>query len=253
VVLIAAAVLVGLIGGRLLPPRRRHQAGVRLRWWGLLPTGLLLALAASRLDGTLAVLTGIAGFAALVAFTSRNLHLAGMGVITIGLALNLLGIVVNWGLPVSPRALVEADVVDAEEVQGVDLEGYRTLETADDPLPILGDAIPLPFGRRVVSFGDLIVAFGAASVVANLTRRRYRQTREEARADLRHWLAPEEVAVATQGGPDLGVEPVWRDDLELFDADIDLGDKPADPTDPDITIPLHVARPRRTDRATSSR
>jgi hypothetical protein len=58
------------------------------------------------------------------------------------------------------------------------------------------------------------------------------------------WLPPEEVAVATEGGPDLGVEPVWRDDIELLDADIDLGDRPRDPTDPDITIPIrHLDRP----------
>lgn len=248
--LIGVALIVGLIAGRLVPPGPRHQAGVSARWLALLPIGLLLAMLATRFDGTLAIVTGVAGFATLAAFTFRNLHLAGMGVLTVGLALNLLAVVVNGGMPVRPEALVAADVVGADQLDQIDLAGYRQLETADDPLPILGDVIPLPIGRSVVSVGDLIIAFGAADLVGNLTRRRRRAAGEqEARADLRHWLPPEEVAIASEGGPDLGVDPVWRDDIEMFDVDIDLGNEPPDPTDPDITIPLHLLRSRRRDRA----
>ena len=67
-------------------------------------------------------------------------------------------------------------------------------------------------------------------------------------ADLRHWIPPDGVAKASVGGADHGVDPIWRDDLELFDSDIDLGNTPRDRTDPDITVPLRVMRSRRTDR-----
>jgi hypothetical protein len=208
---------------------------VTVRWWALLPVGLVLAVVATRANGAVAGVLGVAGLGGLVTFTARNLHLAGMGILTAGLGLNLLAIVVNAGMPVRPGALVTAGVVDTGEAGTVELAGYRYLERPEDPLPIIGDVIPLPLGRSVVSVGDLVIAVGVADVVAHLTRRRRRVDRFQ---DLRMWLPPEEVAVATEGGPDLGVEPVWRDDIELLDADIDLGDRPRDPTDPDITIPI---------------
>ena len=246
VLLIGIAVVAGLVIGRVMPPGPRHVAGLSVRWWGLLPAGLALALLAGRLGGAPAVLAGVAGLGTLIAFTSRNLHLAGMGVITVGLALNVLAIVVNWGMPVRPEALVSAGVATEEEVDALDLSGYRHAQRSGERLAILGDVVPLPFGRTVVSFGDLIVAVGTADVVANLTRRRRRSERGPApRADLRHWIAPEEVAVASAGGVDLGVDPIWRDDLELLDSDIDMGDTPRDRTDPDITVPLRVMRSRR--------
>jgi hypothetical protein len=248
VLLIGVALAVGLVIGRVLPPGPRHQAGVKVRWWGLLPAGLALAAIAGRAGGAVAVVLGVIGLGALVAFTSRNLHLAGMGVLTVGLGVNLLAIVVNAGMPVRAGSLVEAGVVTAAEAGEAEPGGYRHLERPDERLPILGDVIPVSLGRTVVSFGDIIIAFGAADVVAHLCRRRRRGERvESARADLRHWIPPDEVAKAAVGGVDLGVDPIWRDDLELFDSDIDLGNTPRDRTDPDITVPLRVMRSRRTD------
>jgi hypothetical protein len=253
VLLLGVALLAGFVIGRTIPPGPRHVAGLALRWWGLLPAGVVLAVLAERLDGAVAVVTVIAGLGALVGFTSRNLHMAGMGVLTVGLGLNLVAIVVNLGMPVRPDSLVAAGVVDAaEDIDDIDdsLSGYRHVERPGERLPVLGDVIPVPFGTTVVSFGDIIIAVGVADVVAHLVRRRRRTERAPiARADLRHWIPPEGVAKAALGGADPGVDPIWRDDLELFDADIDLGDTPRDRTDPDITVPLRIMRSRRTDRA----
>jgi hypothetical protein len=250
VLLIAVAVLAGFLIGRVMPPGPRHVAGWRMRWWGLLPAGLALAVLAGRLDGAPAVVLGVAGLGSLVAFTSRNLHMAGMGVLTVGLGLNLVAIVINVGMPVRASSLVRAGVVEsAGDVDDSTLSGYRHVERPGERLPVLGDIVPLRVGSTVVSFGDLVIAVGAADVVAHLVRRRRRSDRDAAaRADLRHWIPPDEVAKAALGGADPGVDPIWRDDLELFDSDIDLGDTPRDRTDPDITVPLRVMRSRRTNR-----
>ena len=241
VLLIGVAVVVGVVVGRIIPPGPRHLAGLSARWWGLLPAGLALALLSSSLDGAPAVVLGVAGLGTLVTFTAGNLHMAGMGVLTAGLGLNLIAIVVNAGMPVRPEAMVTAGIVTQAAVDAgeVDLSGYRHVERPGERLVVLGDVVPVPFGRTVVSLGDMVVAIGAADVLAHLTRRRRRSERGPVTtADLRHWIPPEEVAVAAVGGRDFGVDPIWRDDIELLDDDIDLGNKPRDPTDPDITVPL---------------
>jgi hypothetical protein len=108
-----------------------------------------------------------------VTFSVANLHLIGMGVMTIGLALNLFAIIVNGGMPVSPRALVAAKVVAADEVAQIELRGPRHLERASDATRVLGDIIPMR--GQVVSFGDLIIAVATADVIAHLVRRQRRR------------------------------------------------------------------------------
>src|SRR6266508_399899 len=96
------------------------MAGLAARWWGLLPAGLALAVLSTRLDGAVAVIVGVAGLGGLVAFSSRNLHMAGMGVLTVGLGLNLLAILVNAGMPVRPEAMVSAGLVSEAETGQID-------------------------------------------------------------------------------------------------------------------------------------
>lgn len=140
---------------------------------GLLLAGVIGQLLAARINGSAAVVLAVASLAGLVAFSIANLHLTGMGVMTIGLGVNLFAIMVNGGMPVSARALVAAKVVTADEVARVELRGARHLERPSDSIVVLGDIIPMR--RQVVSFGDLIIAVATADVIAHLARRQRRR------------------------------------------------------------------------------
>ena len=165
--------MVGLGIGLALRPRPTRFARPRLRMLGLLAAGVVGQLVAGRFEGDLAVVLAVASFAGLIAFSIANLHLTGMGVMTIGLGVNLFAIMLNGGMPVSARALVAADVVPAADVHQIELRGARHLERSSDSIKVLGDIIPM--GRQVISFGDLIIAVATADVIAHLVRRQRRR------------------------------------------------------------------------------
>ena len=171
--LTVGSVVLGLGIGLALRPRPTRFARPRVRMIGLLVAGVVGQLLAAQFTGNTAVVLAVASLAGLVAFSIANLHLTGMGVMTIGLGLNLFAIMVNGGMPVSARALVAADVVPAAEVAHVELRGARHLERPSDSIVVLGDIIPM--GRQVVSFGDLIIAVATADVIAHLVRRQRRR------------------------------------------------------------------------------
>ena len=109
-----------------------------------------------------------------LAFAFRNIRLAGMAVVSVGIIANLAPLVLNGATPVRPEALVEAGMVDAADLEQVTLPGPYELSDADTSLASLGDTIPLSFSKQVVSFGDLIILVGIANVLANLPARRRR-------------------------------------------------------------------------------
>ncbi|MEY2403993.1 MAG: hypothetical protein QOD38_1544, partial [Acidimicrobiaceae bacterium] len=106
---------------------------------GLLVGGVVGQLGAAQLNGNTAVLLAVASLASLVGFSVANLHLTGMGVMTIGLSVNLFAIMANGGMPVSARGLVAAKIVNADEVAHVELRGARHLESPFDAITVLGD------------------------------------------------------------------------------------------------------------------
>lgn len=111
----------------------------------------------------------IASTAALLAFALVNVRIGGMVLVVAGLGLNLLVMIVNWGMPVSASALVSAGIVTEKQVGDVVLSGGR--EVADGAfLGFLGDVIPLPWGQ-VISIGDVLVLVGIALVTASVLRR----------------------------------------------------------------------------------
>ena len=165
--LTAAAVLIGLGIGLALPPRTTRFARPRIRLLPLLVVGVAGQLVANRMTGHGATVLGLVAVSLLVGFALANLHLTGMGVMAIGLGLNLLVMMMNGGMPVSARALEAADVPAGE------LQGARHVEGANDELTVLGDIIPA--GGLVVSYGDLIIAVATADVIAHLVRRQRRQ------------------------------------------------------------------------------
>ena len=74
---------------------------------------------------------------------------------------------------------------------------------------MLGDVLPLPLAHEVVSFGDLIVVFGVADAVRELSRRRARREPRGRRDGLRRLGAPRRRRAPTRSGaPRRAARPV---------------------------------------------
>lgn len=166
------AVVVGFMAGRLRPPMGARGVRIQFRHLSFLGVGAAGNLVAYFLDEHAATIVLAGSLCALLAFVGSNTHVTGVVVIGLGLLLNLVALVVNNGMPVRGGALVEAGLVERAELATLELSGPRHLESRADALPVLGDVLPLPLGREVMSFGDLIVVAGAADAVRELARRR---------------------------------------------------------------------------------
>ena len=175
VVLLVIAVVIGLAIGLSRPRAGAHAVRPHLEQVPLLAVGAALNAMAALLDGTAANLALAASLAILIAVAMANRHITGAAVVGLGLLLNLVAVSVNGGVPVRASAMVEAGMIEPGDVATVELTGPRHLETPADAAAGLGDIIPVPFVGEVVSFGDLIVIFGAADAVRELSRRRARR------------------------------------------------------------------------------
>ena len=169
---LAFAVLLGLILGLAKAPAGVHTYRPRVEQIGLLALGAGLNAMSVLLDGTAALVALVLSLSVLIAVAVANRHITGVAVVGVGLLVNLVSVAVNGGMPVSSAALEAAGAIEAGEV--AILEEPRHLETADDPVPALGDIVPVPQTGEVLSFGDLIVIVGAADAVRELSRRRLR-------------------------------------------------------------------------------
>lgn len=178
---IAVAILVGVLVGMLRGGRFANLGEAAFRVWPLLVLGVAVQGAAA-FTGEGAVPVILVSYALLLAFCALNLTHAGMGVVFVGIALNFLVIAVNGGMPVRQDAIVAAGIASQEEVADLDFGEKRHLEDDDDRLTFLGDIVPVPVAREVLSFGDLAMSVGVAAVLANLLRTRQRQSWEGAAA-----------------------------------------------------------------------
>lgn len=150
------------------PGERRRSPAVRpLRGWPLLGAGLALQLLVGRVDGA-AYLLLVASFVLLIAFAAANVTMVGMWMVATGVAMNLAAIALNAGMPVRSDALVAAGLAGEGQAGQVVLAAKHHLERPSDRLPALGDIIPVRALGEVVSFGDVVMAVGAANVVARL-------------------------------------------------------------------------------------
>lgn len=162
IAIVLAILIVPLTGGQL---SRLINIRVRRLWllFGGLGLQILLdvvALPKARFDDVgLAIL--LVSYVLIIGFGLSNLLLTGMGVITVGFALNAFAIALNQGMPTR--------VPEGEKVQ---LAVKHRPEQADDILPELGDYIVL--GSPVntsISFGDLIIAIGLIDLTFRASRR----------------------------------------------------------------------------------
>jgi hypothetical protein len=199
VVLLAVAVVAGLLVGLSRPPAGVHTRRPHMEQIPLLGVGAALNAASVMLDGGAATIALAASLAVLIAVAVVNRHLTGVAVVGVGLLVNLVSVAVNEGMPVRASALVRAGVVTEAEAPTTRFHGPRHLETDDDALGVLGDVLPIPFAGEVMSFGDLIVVIGAGDAVRELSRRRARRWTDAEREAYRWRLA----ATATR------VDHVW--------------------------------------------
>ena len=182
VLLLLVAVLAGGALGLRQPPTGAHTPHPAMERIWLLGLGAVLHALALLLDGDLATVALAASLTAFIAAAVANRHLTGVAVVGFGLLLNLAAVVLNNGMPVRQSALEHAEAATT-------VDGPRHLETGSDAFGVLGDALPVPVTREVVSFGDLIVILGAAEAVRELTRRRARRWSEADRTAYRARIA----------------------------------------------------------------
>ena len=170
------AIVVGTIVGVSRGGRVAALSGVRFASIPLVVIAVIGSVAIEHLDLPAPGWIALGYLVMALVFAFRNIRLAGMAVVSLGIIANLVPIVLNGATPVRPEALIEAGMVDAADIERVTLSGPYELSDADTSLALLGDTIPLPFANQVVSFGDLIILLGIADVLANLLARRRRPT-----------------------------------------------------------------------------
>lgn len=173
---VVVAIVVGVVLGYARGGRVKNLAYAHVHWWPVLAGAIAMQVAAVTVDDDAGVVLLLASFALIVVFTARNFTRAGMGVVLLGVAANALVIGINDGMPVRAEAIVRAGVADEDDIDGLDFNAKWHLETGDDRLTFLGDIIPVPGAREVLSFGDLIMAVGVADVVVHLMRPNRRST-----------------------------------------------------------------------------
>ena len=164
---LAIGVAVGLAtGGRLSNLSLRG-----FRWVVLLVVGVLLQ-AVSGVVGSVAAPVLIASDAALVVFALANVRRTGMVLVAAGIALNLVPIAADGGMPVSRAAVVASGQASAARVARMHVAGKHHLRRPGDRFVGLSDTIAVRPLRTVVSPGDVVLSVGMAAVIAGLLRRR---------------------------------------------------------------------------------
>lgn len=179
-ILFLGVILLAIVVGYLAGGRLRMFERLELRWWWLAPIGLALQavpLPNARGGTDLAVRVGVLSlsYLLLLAFAAANLRVAGVSLVMIGLASNMLVIGVNGGMPVGRDALERSGQADLLALLLKDEGAKHHLMTPDDHLTQLGDVIPVgsPI-KQVVSVGDLFVYAGLAWLIVAVMRGRTR-------------------------------------------------------------------------------
>lgn len=142
-------------------------ADTRVRWLLLLLQGLLIQVAFDVWDPPGLTRTHALGVllisnAAVATFVVLNLRIPGMLLIGAGVVLNTLVIGLNGAMPVSVGASSVAGV-EPPSASADDLKHERLSD--DTRLPWLGDVIPVPGLKEVLSVGDVLLAVGMARLV----------------------------------------------------------------------------------------
>jgi hypothetical protein len=170
---IVVAFVIGFVAGR--SPMGFPSTPIRWGWVAL--AGIALQLVPLQGDGAFAALIG--SFGLLILFAVANLRAGGFLMILVGLALNVLVISANHGMPVTARAL--RDSGQASTLTDLIANGAKHhLADSGTVLTPLADVIALanPIGQAL-SVGDICVHLGVGwFIVAGMEPGRARRRRE---------------------------------------------------------------------------
>lgn len=170
---IVVAVVGGVLVGAATGGRLANLGEAPFRVWPALAVGIALQIGANVVRGGPGLALVLASYALLIVFAAANLARVGMGLVLVGITMNVLAIALNGGMPVRAKAIVAAGIADQREIPTIEFGSKRHLETDGDRLTFLGDIIPIALGPgEVLSFGDLVMAVGIADVIVHLMRRR---------------------------------------------------------------------------------
>lgn len=152
-------------GGRLDARADAHLRLLPILIAGLLAQTLLDALAArGRADTGVVAALLVVSLAAVLAFVVTNWFRAGMALIAAGFVLNAVVILGNGGMPVSADAIRTL----GGDPAALAIAGKHQVADADTALPWLGDVIPVPGLRLIVSLGDLVLVAGMVPLAHDL-------------------------------------------------------------------------------------
>ena len=181
-ILFAAVILLAFLLGYVFGGRIRRFEQLHLRWPWLAVVGLglqFVPLPDGAIGTDLVVRTAVlsCSYLLLLAFAALNIRLAGVPLILAGLALNLLVIASNGGMPVSREALESSGQGDVLQELIDEGAAKHHLLTDDDVLTPLADMIPVggPI-KQVVSLGDVFVYAGVVWLIVAVMRGRIPQT-----------------------------------------------------------------------------
>jgi Family of unknown function (DUF5317) len=175
-VLAGFALFAGVVSGLISRGRFSNLADIPMRYSALVLAwlaGVILADPVGRWVGgsggdNLGFGLYLVGLAALVAFALINaVHMPGMWLIALGALANLVVCANNHGTPYSISALHKAGVTAVNYTDVATNTATKHPEQPGDQLKFLGDVVPIRVLKTVVSPGDLLFAFGLASVTAN--------------------------------------------------------------------------------------
>lgn len=173
-IVVGAGVVALIGGGRLRGFTELHVRGV---WYvaGALVAQVAGGWLASATDTQGYYIAGLAISAACaLIFCLLNLRLAGVPLVTAGLALNAFVVGLNGAMPVSIFAASRAGVSITTIAAGNDPR--HTIAGYGSRIRMLGDVIPVPLPAvpEVASPGDLLVAAGLGEFVVMAMRQRRR-------------------------------------------------------------------------------
>ncbi len=133
----------------------------------------------------------MASYTLLLAFSFSNRQIRGMGVVTVGIAMNALVIGLNQGMPTKDPGRIDAN---GKTVSAITADATRRPQRDSDLLVALGDTIVLngPYDQ-IISFGDLIIAVGLCDIAFWGSRRTKKPRRRTQRREPEVSTAPQPV------------------------------------------------------------